>query len=225
MNKNIFMMILIASVFILSIGYVSALQATQLEKSILPDIRPIFWTETYDFVNQEDISASNCRYGQYSTELPNPVMDCDYLYDFTSHGALDYRDDTSTYFPGWANYGSMHLFELTDVSTRSLKNIKVKYFSYNFNYQYTKLHSLYVWNFNTLNWELLEEAEVSPGVIHGFDVKMNNNLRDYVEEGRLIFGATDGENTFGAINSEFFEAKLHYSLLRRELIKSLITVK
>lgn len=168
-----------------------------------------FLTEFFDFESERDISAYQCR-RYLNTTLPHELEDCINLNDITSNFGFDYDDEVYTGDTGWAFRSLFHVFHLENVGNPDkINQISVEYVSFNANYNNERVHSLYIKNFETGNWEMIGENVVMPRSESAFEFSTpEGNQERYVSAGKIWFASTDNLIAFGAINSDYFRAEL-----------------
>ncbi|MBW2970894.1 hypothetical protein KY320_01905, partial [Candidatus Woesearchaeota archaeon] len=154
----------------------------------------------YDFVCENDIEAYQCRLGPHPADFPDyfdeEICNREFL-DITQDERLDWPDEQAVGGLSWTNYATHHFFVLEDVDGNKLKRFAVGYVTYNKYHDGEEHHYLYVKNFATNEWELLDDTYVLRyeqgllGHISDFGDKSN-----YVNsESEMWFMGTEGAHS------------------------------
>lgn len=170
----------------------------------------------YDFVDEIDIDGYVCRMGPYPTEFPQDVSasECNRQFtEITGDDRLDWPDEDAVGGPAWHNYATHHLFVLKNVNECRLRRFIPAYVVYNDYYETEENYHLYVRNFDSGEWELLDEAYVDRyeqellGYCSGF-----GGQTEYVENGEMWFMGTEKALAGGSIGSDAFAVLLRFSI-------------
>jgi hypothetical protein len=176
---------------------------------------PIF--KLYDFVCEEDIEAYQCRLGPHPTDFPDyfdaQICNRQFL-EITHNDDLDWPDEDVVGGDAWTNYATHHFFVLKDVDSDRLRRFTVGYVTYNKYYNGEEHHYLYVKNFETNEWERLDDT-FAPRLEQGFMGYISNfgDQTDYVnEENEMWFMGTEGQHSGKAIGSDAFAVLLRFRI-------------
>ena len=173
--------------------------------------------ESYDFVHERDVKAYQCRLGPHPTKFPDyfdaEICNRQFL-EITHDSRLDQPDKLAVGGDTWTNYATHHFFVLENIDKSDLRGFSVNYVSYNGYYIGEEHHYLYVKNFETNGWELIDEAIV-PRLKQGFMEYASDfgSQEDYVnDDGEMWFMGTEGPLSSTAIGSDTFSATLRFSI-------------
>lgn len=163
----------------------------------------------YNFVNEIDIKAYECREHGFPSQPPYPISNCDILNDKTSHSGLDYNDYNYLQGSDWYSTGYYHYFKLRNVGDlNSVYDFVIEYISHNSNYQHSDDHYLFIRDFRNNRWQLLRRQLVQPRSEYFFFNKLRDDLTNYTLNNEVLLVATDNDNSYGSISSDWFRANL-----------------
>lgn len=180
-----------------------------------PCIKKASISKLFNFQLEQNIRAYECRVGGYTSDLPTSFDDCYYVNEITSHPGLDYDDESYAEQTSYAGASQHTIFKIENPGLRyPLKRFKVHYVSH-LESGNPETHSLYIRNFNTGEWELLDDEELHQGEESLLTYTSNwGNKQKYLDtNGDMWFLTTDGRISFGSIDTDYFYVRNSYSIL------------
>lgn len=174
------------AVLILMIALVSATQVTN-----------------YEFTTEQNIEAQGCQVWQGSNYFPESLASCTARADMTHDPSLDYDDNLYTQDTQITGHKNFHFFILKEVP-RTANHLDFAYVSYNSEDRVPDVHEVYIRNFQTRRWELVNSANVGMLDTANLDSSVTLN-RDYIQN-RQVWILSTGN----LINSDYFSARVTY---------------
>jgi len=163
----------------------------------------------YNFVNEIDIKAYECREYGNPTQPPYPINNCDILNDKTSHNGLDYDDNNYLSASDWSGVGYYHYFLLKNAGdTNSVYNFIINYISHNSNYIHSEYEYFFIRDFRNNRWVQLQRNLVNPNSESTFSISLRDDLANYTLNNEILLATTDNKPSYANIDSDWFRANL-----------------
>ena len=171
-------------------------------------ILTIVSAQTYNFVDQNNIQAFECRKSSFPTEIPYPLTQCNILNNITSNNKLDSIDSNAFGSTGWANYGYYHYFKLKNITENYVFNLSINLALLQTGSQNTVINYLFVRDFVNNNWIYLANATIQPNTQKQIVWNYEGDITNFLLNGEMLFAATDKKSTFGTLYTDSFNANI-----------------
>lgn len=162
---------------------------------------------SFNFVDERNIRAYDCDVWQSQgnkTPHPESLSDCVARgLEMTSNPALDYDDFLYTTTIPLENHKKYHFFVLEKLDKKLVSSVDVAYVVYNQDDRTPDHDYLFIRNFRTNQWELLNDMIVLPLEDEKLDSSKDINFQYVNSNSEMMFLSTGN-----LISTDFFEAKV-----------------